>query len=244
MSDDSLSSPATIKVRVVNKNAKISVDDSVALENMLSVHNLLASSHPYLLNKIGVLEQIAQNLNLKDQEIASSFENAMAFHNQLSTAHPSILSKITLLNQDIDALKAKDNNLETYVNQSLVVKANTNLSNISASSAQSLNSVGIRTVVETYQNGVSGYRVWSNGFIEQWGRYTGSFFDTNVSVALLRNFSNINYNAYAIAYVSGITTAYGVNLQIMNTSNVSTLYVQNDGNNQNMIGFMWKASGY
>ncbi len=193
MSDDSLSSPATIKVRVVNKNAKISVDQAVTLENMLSVHNLLTSSHPYLLNKVGVLEQISQNLNLKDQELASSFENAIDFHDNLSAAHPSILSKLALVNQNIESLSSKDIQLETYVNQKLVLKANTSLSNITSSAAQSLNSVGARTVIDTYQNGASWYRKWSDGFIEQGGTANVS----NTSVQLIIPFTNTNYNVQA-----------------------------------------------
>lgn len=60
--------------------------------------------------------------------------------------------------------------------------ANANLNNVTVQAGAGLNSVGVRTVVETYQNGASWYRIWSDGWVEQggiiplqtdgWGTYT------------------------------------------------------------------------
>jgi len=193
MSGESLSSPSSITVRIVEKNKKISIDNAITLENLLSVHNLLATSHPYLLNKVNVLEQIAQNLNLKDQELASSFENAIGFHNQLLTAHPAILTKINELNQAVESLELSDEELEASINQNLVLKANTSLSNLTSSAAQSLNAAGIRTVTDTYKNGANWYRKWSDGFIEQGGTIAVS----NTTVQLIIPFTNTNYSVQA-----------------------------------------------
>lgn len=54
-------------------------------------------------------------------------------------------------------------------------KANLNLENSSptANFATLLNNVGIRTVVETYSNGKSWYRKYSDGWVEQGGVITG-----------------------------------------------------------------------
>lgn len=52
-----------------------------------------------------------------------------------------------------------------------------------------LDANGTRTVVETYINGTSGYRVWSDGYCEQWGITIGS----GTTVTLLKTFANINY---------------------------------------------------
>jgi hypothetical protein len=48
-------------------------------------------------------------------------------------------------------------------------------------------------VTETYINGTSGYRVWSDGYCEQWGRasWTGM---GNTTITLLKAYSNTNYN--------------------------------------------------
>lgn len=239
MSDDSLSSPTTIKVRVVNKNAKISVDQAVTLENMLSVHNLLTSSHPYLLNKIGVLEQISQNLNLKDQEIASSFENAIDFHDKLSTSHPSILSNLALIKQSIESLGSKDNELEIHINQNLALKANTGLSNISPSAAHGLDSVGIRTVVENYQNGTAFYRVWSDGFIEQWGRVLNLASQEARSINFLKPYSNTNYYVEATRQANNSTGSYTVSA-FPSASSSFALW----GNNHVACNVSWYACGY
>lgn len=47
-------------------------------------------------------------------------------------------------------------------------------------------------VIKTYINGTSGYRLWSNGWKEQWGTYTATS-DNTGPVSLLLNYSNANY---------------------------------------------------
>ncbi len=46
-------------------------------------------------------------------------------------------------------------------------------------------------VTETYVNGVSGYRVWSDGYCEQWGNSGTS---SGVTITLLKSYGNTNYN--------------------------------------------------
>ena len=49
-------------------------------------------------------------------------------------------------------------------------------------------------ITETYVNGTSGYRVWSDGYCEQWGRISvGS--DASVRVTFLKPFMNASYYA-------------------------------------------------
>lgn len=49
-------------------------------------------------------------------------------------------------------------------------------------------------VIETYQNGTEGYRVWSDGLIEQWGTVSGEpYYSTPHSVSFLKTFSDNNY---------------------------------------------------
>ena len=47
-------------------------------------------------------------------------------------------------------------------------------------------------VIKTYINGASGYRLWSDGYKEQWGTYTESG-DNNGPVTLMLEYSNTNY---------------------------------------------------
>lgn len=49
-------------------------------------------------------------------------------------------------------------------------------------------------VTETHVSGVQGYRVWSDGFIEQWGRATVSGEDINNILTFQKPFKNTDYN--------------------------------------------------
>lgn len=70
-------------------------------------------------------------------------------------------------------------------------KADTDLSNavIASSFSGTLNTAGIRTVVETYVNGESWYRLWSDGWCEQGGGTVTS----NGYVYFLKPFRDTNY---------------------------------------------------
>lgn len=76
--------------------------------------------------------------------------------------------------------------------------ADCDLSNLTSNAKTNLNTAGIRTVVESYVNDASWYRIWSDGWIEQGGSYTGfipSNANANYQITLLRSFSNIYYTA-------------------------------------------------
>lgn len=49
-------------------------------------------------------------------------------------------------------------------------------------------------VTETHVSGTQGYRVWSDGFIEQWGKVTVSGEDTNNTLTFQKPFKSANYN--------------------------------------------------
>lgn len=49
-------------------------------------------------------------------------------------------------------------------------------------------------VTKTHVSGTQGYRVWSDGFIEQWGKVTVSGEDTNNTLTFQKPFKNTNYN--------------------------------------------------
>ena len=91
----------------------------------------------------------------------------------------------------------------------------------------------------TYINGQSGYNIWSNGYCEQWGRFTG--FNTTITVTFLKEWKDTNYGIYqgeigragADPYINGVFYS-----SFTTTSVVATLH--NDGTNT----YMWKAYGY
>lgn len=49
-------------------------------------------------------------------------------------------------------------------------------------------------VTETHVSGTQGYRVWSDGFIEQWGKVTVSGRDDDNTLTFQKPFKNTNYN--------------------------------------------------
>lgn len=55
-------------------------------------------------------------------------------------------------------------------------------------------------VTETHVSGVQGYRVWSDGFIEQWGRATVSGEDINNILTFQKPFKNTDYNIQTAAW--------------------------------------------
>lgn len=56
-------------------------------------------------------------------------------------------------------------------------------------------------VTETHVSGTQGYRVWSDGFIEQWGRVTVPGEDVNKTLTFQKPFKNTNYNIQTAGYL-------------------------------------------
>lgn len=94
-------------------------------------------------------------------------------------------------------------------------------------------------IIETYVNETSGYNVWSNGYCEQWGRFTGH--NNEITITFLKEWKDINYGIYqgeigrtgADPYVNGVFYH-----SFTTTSVIASL--RNDGTNT----YMWKAYGY
>lgn len=72
-------------------------------------------------------------------------------------------------------------------------KADTSLANIVSSAATNLDNAGIRTVTETYVNGTSWYRVWSDGWCEQGGLIARPSSNTTITVTLLKPYKDTNW---------------------------------------------------
>jgi hypothetical protein len=55
-------------------------------------------------------------------------------------------------------------------------------------------------VTETHVSGTQGYRVWSDGFIEQWGKVTLSGENRDNTLTFQKPFKNTNYNIQTAAW--------------------------------------------
>lgn len=56
-------------------------------------------------------------------------------------------------------------------------------------------------VTETHVSGTQGYRVWSDGFIEQWGKVNVPGNDSNKTLTFQKPFKNANYNIQTAGYM-------------------------------------------
>ena len=95
-------------------------------------------------------------------------------------------------------------------------------------------------VVETYVNGSSWYRIWSDGWIEQGGRVSISQ-DTQTTVTLLKTFSNTNYTALISACRSGTQTGGDGNFTVEYVS--ASQFKWSNGDDFGGTG-IWYACGY
>ena len=108
--------------------------------------------------------------------------------------------------------------------------------NPSSSFASALNTAGIRTIVETYQNGTSWYRVYSDGWCEQGGHAT-----SQGAVTLLKPFLNMNYNVCCGNSFS--TASTNTNSLLWSKEDTSSIYFASYPS-WGEDGADWQASGY
>lgn len=127
----------------------------------------------------------------------------------------------------------------------LALKADTDLSNATPTSAFAtiLNNVGIRTVVESYVNGQSGYRVYSDGFCEQWG--TAQTVNDALSTAnFLKNFRDTNYHVninFTTVLTNNFTSIGFVNQNLKTVSSFQFTCNSYPANNPQIY---WFACGF
>ena len=106
--------------------------------------------------------------------------------------------------------------------------------------AKSINTLSKAYITETYVSGTSGYRVWSVGYCEQWGRATltnGSV----TTVSLLKNYANINYNIHLEIRQDGFTGDKWMPY-INAEPTVSSFVVKNSTSSTTIL--MWCTAGY
>lgn len=111
-------------------------------------------------------------------------------------------------------------------------KADVDLSNVipAISFATAMNTAGIRTVTETYQNGDSWYRIWSDRWCEQGGN-TGTAMST---ITLLKPFRDTNYTVLQSPGAVGGTQYHSI------TTRTTTSFSMTGTNTSHF----WRAEGY
>lgn len=93
-------------------------------------------------------------------------------------------------------------------------------------------------IIDTYINGTSGYRIWSDGYCEQWGGYGTAYTSyTTKTITFLKVFKDTDYylvhsNSYNGSTYEGATyTKSTNNFSVINSMNYNSLA-------------SWKAGGY
>lgn len=89
-------------------------------------------------------------------------------------------------------------------------------------------------IIETYVNGHSGYRVWSDGYCVQWGVVS-----TPVNLTFLKPFKDTQYNIVGTEF-QGDDSCRAIKF---NTNNMATSYIRITSS-ATPIGVAWRACGY
>ena len=95
-------------------------------------------------------------------------------------------------------------------------------------------------IIDTYVNGTSGYRVWSDGYCEQWGRTVSTTVNYLGTINFIKSFKNTQYTfvkQYFGAYEGSWLGKYE-SVRSMTNSSVTTWF---GGTNET---YLWKACGY
>ena len=106
----------------------------------------------------------------------------------LNTADETFRLPLKTLHTDntVDSLS-----LYYYVGETV---QNANLIDAGRIGEQLVNHTAQIHIIDTYVNGTSGYRIWSDGYCEQWGQIHTPNSNTNYTISLLKTFKNVNYN--------------------------------------------------
>ena len=95
------------------------------------------------------------------------------------------------------------------------------------------------TIKDTFVDGTSGYRIWTDGYCEQWGYIarTGNY----VTITFLKAFKDTNYNIACNTYISN-TGAGAISFENIGFKVISNTQMQIKDGSDNY--HWWRASGY
>ena len=107
--------------------------------------------------------------------------------------------------------------------------------------------VECQVVINTYVNGTSGYRIWSDGYCEQWGLTSKIADFGTATVNLLKSFKDLNYTITKATMMpaSGDDSSYNDATCIRYASRTnSSFQIYNRGATDGGRFVNWKACGY
>ena len=125
-------------------------------------------------------------------------------------------------------------------------KADVDLANITPtlSFAGTLNAAGIKTVVESYSAGLSRYRVWSDGLVEEWGRLERVSVGVR-PVTFVKGFTSTNYNIFALLEASATYNSSSSYYAVYPTQKTTTgMNLVCPTNTTNVPYINWYVCGY
>ena len=100
-------------------------------------------------------------------------------------------------------------------------------------------------VIENYLNGTSGYRVWSDGYCEQWGYLSPVNQNMSYGISLLKSYKDNNYNVSACAVYEGSYTATAwIYSKAMSSFQLAGQRWADSAYTGIVTGVMWKTEGY
>ena len=100
-------------------------------------------------------------------------------------------------------------------------------------------------IIDTYVNGTSGYRIWSDGYCEQWGQGKVISSGYYMRVNFIKPFANTNYIGYGIALssVENVDVLNYVGIQAKKV-NGCTFMGSTHASAQSNMTMLWKVEGY
>ena len=107
-----------------------------------------------------------------------------------------------------------------------------------------INKSNITTLKSTYTSGTSGYRIYSDGYCEQWGYVSTAESNNSATITFLKTFSNTKYNIQATLYCNGTLVAHYALLAHTISASSMKLYQYVWGSSTYGIHAYWKVSGY
>ena len=104
----------------------------------------------------------------------------------------------------------------------------------------SVDMVECAVVIKTYTNESSGYRIWSDGWCEQWGLLTMAK-NATITIDLLEPYKDVNYSIFHSVYTTDNKDVWGYGVRVYApTQNNFQIYM-----NSNTSGnVFWKTEGY
>ena len=100
----------------------------------------------------------------------------------------------------------------------------------------------VQCVVETYKNETSGYRIWSDGYCEQWGTRASLGEDKSLTVTLLKPFISTDYLVFEQSMTASVSSG-SVRAGCRLGTRTTTTFVLNQDTYSD-AGGLWQACGY